>query len=368
MKDRYGRTIDYMRISITDRCNLRCCYCMPDGIQAALAQEILTYEEIEVICRAAARAGISRLKVTGGEPLVRADCAQLTGMLKQIPGIQQVTMTTNGILLDKYLPQLLENGLDAVNISLDTLSEKCYGQITGRAELPRVLANIRQAVQAGIKVKINCVLMKNRNSREWLNLAELTKELQADVRFIEMMPIGCGKDFEPVYNEKILNRLYERYPNLEKDDSVHGNGPAVYYRIKGAKGSIGFISAMHGKFCGSCNRIRLTSDGKLKPCLCYADSVDLKKILRRGTQPFADRRCSGGVERGMEEAWQEEALQEETWKGEALREEAWQEDALQIEDELYRAFRQAVQQKPGMHRFEGLDGVTEKGRMVQIGG
>lgn len=331
MIDRYGRTIDYLRISITDRCNLRCRYCMPDGIQAARAEEILSYEEIQTVCQAAARAGISRLKITGGEPLVRADCTHLIGMLKRIPGIRQVTLTTNGILLRQYLQQLSDSGLDAVNISLDTLSEQTYEQITGKKELAKVLENIRLAEKAGLKVKINCVLLRGINDGEWRELAALTKELQADVRFIEMMPIGYGKNFEPVSNITVLEQLYEIYPGLEKDESIHGNGPAVYYRIKGAKGSIGFISAVHGKFCDSCNRMRLTSFGKLKPCLCYADSVDLKQILRKGQEKMSDKTVQPG-------------------------------------EDLYRAFLLAAKQKPQMHCFEGADGVTEKGQMVQIGG
>lgn len=326
MKDKYGRTIDYMRISITDRCNLRCRYCMPDGIDTVPMKDILTYEEIQSVCYAAARAGINRLKITGGEPLVRKDCAKLVGMLKQIPGIRQVTMTTNGVLLDQYLPQLLENGLDAVNISLDTLSAQTYEKITGKAELSRVLSNIRLAEQTGLQIKINCVLLKGINDDEWQQLAELTKELQADVRFIEMMPIGYGANFTPVYNETVLQKLYEIDSGIERDERIHGNGPAVYYKMKGAKGSIGFISAMHGKFCGRCNRLRITSTGKLKPCLCYADGADLKCILRGNTSKD------------------------------------------EISERLYLAFVQAIGIKPGMHRFEEMDGVTEKGRMAQIGG
>lgn len=326
MRDRYGRTIDYMRVSITDRCNLRCRYCMPEAIVPAAKEEILTCEEICQVCGAAARAGISRLKITGGEPLVRADCAELIKRLKNIPGIRQVTMTTNGVLLYRYLPKLLESGLDAVNISLDTLSEKTYEALTGTEELPRVFSGIRMAQQAGLRVKINCVLLKGVNDGEWEALAELTETLGVDVRFIELMPIGYGRAFVPVYNDMLLQRLHEKYPKLEKDECVHGNGPAIYYRIGGAGGSIGFISAMHGKFCSGCNRLRLTAPGKLKPCLCYADGIDLKRILR-GSRGGRD-----------------------------------------VQAELLKAFFQAADDKPQMHRFEAADGVSEQGQMVQIGG
>lgn len=328
MKDRYGRTIHYMRISITDRCNLRCRYCMPEGITTVPMEAVLTYEEIVQVCRVAARAGISRLKITGGEPLVRAGCAELIGMLKKIPGICQVTMTTNGVQLHQYLPQLLENGLDAVNISLDTLQPAVYEAITGRQELSQVLRNIELAVQSGLRVKLNCVLIKGQNDAEWQELAELTQQLQTDVRFIEMMPIGYGKRFAPVSNEELLGKLYEKYPDLEEDTRIHGNGPAVYYRMKGAGGSIGLISAIHGKFCSSCNRLRLTSQGKLKPCLCYTDGVDVRSILRE--KEGASRQS--------------------------------------LEERLYAAFCQAVDEKPKMHRFEISGAVTENAQMVQIGG
>lgn len=323
MKDQYGRNINYLRISITDRCNLRCRYCMPDEMTPVPVNQLLTYEEIVQICRAAAEMGISRLKVTGGEPLVRKDCALLVGMLKKIPGIRQVTMTTNGILLPQYLPQLLENGLDAVNISLDTLCPKVYEAVTGKNSLLSVLDAVGQAVDAGMRVKVNSVLLKGVNDMEWRELARLTVRMPLDVRFIEMMPIGFGKYYEPVSNEWLLKELKQEYPELEKDDRMHGNGPAVYYKIKGAMGSIGLISPVHGPFCSQCNRLRLTSQGMLKPCLAFADGVDLMPIVRSETQ---------------------------------------------TQMRLQKALRQAVCMKPRMHRFASPQEVTESRQMVQIGG
>lgn len=325
MRDGFGREIDYMRISITDRCNLRCRYCMPDGIIQVPMSGILTYEEIIRVCHAAARADIRKLKITGGEPLVRLGCPELIGKLKKITGIEQVTMTTNGVLLAEYLPELLDNGLDAVNISLDTMSRKTYEQITGRDELPQVMEGIRQAIASGIPVKVNVVLQRGINESEWEELAYLTRENSLDVRFIEMMPIGYGKEYQTIYNEDILAKLREREPELYEDISVHGNGPAVYYRIPGAKGSIGFISAMHGKFCGNCNRLRLTSMGKLKPCLCFGDSIDIREILRESGEESVD-------------------------------------------ELLYQAVCEAVRMKPEQHRFEALSDITEQKKMVQIGG
>ncbi len=322
MRDCYGRQIDYMRISITDRCNLRCRYCMPnEGVEWVTMDKILSYEEIIRTCQAAARAGIKKIKITGGEPLVRVGCPELIGRIKKIPGIEQVTMTSNGVLLEKYLPELIENGLDAVNISMDTLKPDVYREITGRDELEQVLRSIDAALAVGIPVKINCVLQKDMNDEEFLELARLSVEKNVDVRFIEMMPIGFGKDYETIYNDDILNKLKEAYPEMEEDHTVHGNGPAVYVKLPGAKGSVGFISAMHGKFCEYCNRIRLTSQGKLKPCLCYGQSVDLKAVLE------------------------------------------------QKDDEaLYEAIVQAIKDKPESHRFESLAEITEKKRMIEIGG
>lgn len=325
MRDSFGRDIDYMRISITDRCNLRCRYCMPEGIELVPMKKILTYEELEIIGQAAARAGIRKLKITGGEPLARLGCPELIGKLGRIPGIEQVTMTTNGVLLGEYLPQLIENGLAAVNISLDTLDRDRYREITGRDELDRVLASIRLALEAGLRVKINSVLQKGMNDGEWLELANLTRRYPLDVRFIEMMPIGYGKKYETIYNEDILAGLKKEYPDIQADPSVHGNGPAVYYQIPGARGSVGLISAMHGKFCGYCNRIRLTAQGQIKPCLCFEDSVDVYKLVK-------------------------------------------EPDKEKAVEQVYQAIAGAIRDKPANHRFEELDEITEAKKMVEIGG
>lgn len=325
MRDRFGREIDYMRISITDRCNLRCRYCMPEGIEQVPMSELLTYEEIIRVCQGAARAGICKLKITGGEPLVRPGCPKLVKELKSIAGIEQVTMTTNGVLLKKFLPELLKNGLDAVNISLDTMDRDTYRQITGKDGLLQAAGGIREAMESGIRVKVNVVLQKGINEEEWKGMAELTRRNPLDVRFIEMMPIGYEKRYETIYNEEVFAKLKGWEPGLCEDISKHGNGPSVYYRIPGAKGSIGFISAMHGKFCGSCNRIRLTSMGRLKPCLCFGNSLDVRKVLREA--------APGNV------------------------------DEL-----LYQAVREAIGMKPAQHRFEVSDDITEHKKMVQIGG
>ena len=326
MLDRFGRSIDYMRVSITDRCNLRCRYCMPDGVELLSMRSILTYEEIREICAAAAELGVCKLKVTGGEPRVRLGCADLIRELKAVPGIEQVTMTTNGVLLGKYLPELLSAGLDAVNVSLDTLDRERYAAITGRDELPSVLESIDAVLASPLRLKINAVLQKGMNDGEWLALAEMAKDKALDVRFIEMMPIGLGKQIEGVANTVLRSELSRRFPDLEEDASVHGNGPASYVRIPGWKGGVGFISAIHGKFCDQCNRIRLTSQGTLKPCLCYGETTDLMPILR-------------GEAAGAERA------------------------AL-----LRAALEKAIRGKPKQHCFEELENITEKARMASIGG
>ena len=328
MRDSYGRNIDYMRISITDRCNLRCQYCMPRGIPFVQMEEILTYEEIALICKASVEAGITKFKITGGEPLVRRGCPQLVGMLRRIPGVSQVTLTTNGVLLGKYLDELIQNGLDAVNISLDTLDAETYKKITGFTELESVKENITLAVDRGIPVKINSVLQKKMNAHEWKALAMLARDLPIDVRFIEMMPIGYGKQCEMVSGDEIQKELKALYPDMKEDHTVRGNGPATYYQIPGYLGSVGFISAIHGKFCKQCNRIRLTASGKFKPCLCYGESVDVKEVIRSMTKETEDEK----IER------------------------------------VKQIIIEAIEKKPKQHCFEMTEKITEDKQMVQIGG
>lgn len=326
LRDNFGRVIDYMRISVTDRCNLRCTYCMPDGVQLVPTKQILTFEEIVAVCRAAAKLGIRKIKITGGEPLVRRGCPSLIGRIKEIKGVEQVTLTTNGILLGEYLDALLDNGLDAVNISLDTLDGDRYRKMTGCGELSFVLESLDRAVKSRLRVKINSVLQKGINDREWDDLAKLAQNRPVDVRFIEIMPIGCGKRYETVSGDEVLAALRGKYYAAERELSVHGNGPAVYYRIPGFAGSIGFISAVHGKFCDSCNRIRMTAEGELKPCLCYGESIDMREILRS-------------------------SISEEV-----------------RDDKVCEAICEAVRQKPAMHCFESKEQISEDRQMVQIGG
>ena len=283
MLDQYGRTIDYMRISLTDRCNLRCIYCMPEeGICQIPREEILRQDEIIKICRLASELGISRIKLTGGEPLVRRICVPLVKELKALPGIQQVTLTTNGILLKEQLAELMEAGLDALNISLDTLEAENFQRITRRNELDRTLEGLEMALSyPSLKVKINCV-PTFQTDQELLQVAALARENPLHVRFIEMMPIGLGMDFAARDEKSVKDILEKTYGPLTPVSEILGNGPCHYYTLEGFCGRIGFISALSHKFCNQCNRVRLTSTGYLKGCLQFENGVDLKALLRKG--------------------------------------------------------------------------------------
>ena len=261
---------------------------MPEGCEKVSMAQILIYEDIERICRAAAGLGISRIKITGGEPFVRLGCTDLIRNIKTIEGIEEVTVTTNGQTLDKYIDELKEIGVDGINISLDTLDPEKYAQITGRGELAKTLNSIELSAKSGIKTKVNCILQKGSNEDELFDLAGLAFKYGIDVRFIEEMPVGAGKLKAGISNNDVLKRLKERWPDLEPDESVHGNGPAVYYKRKGIPGAIGLISPIHGVFCADCNRIRLTSQGKIKPCLCYDTEIDIMPALAGTEEALAD--------------------------------------------------------------------------------
>lgn len=284
MKDIFNRNIDYIRISITDRCNLRCVYCMPEeGITLTEHEKLLTYEEIIRLCKNFAKVGISKVKITGGEPLVRKDLHKLIKSIKDIEGIDNVTLTTNGILLEDQIDSLVKAGLDAVNISIDTLDPKKFKKITRIGDLNKVLRAIDKCLTyENLKVKLNCVPIKGESEEEILSLVNLAKDKNLSVRFIELMPIGLGRNMKG-YSDDEIKEIIER--NIGKLTEYHGklgNGPSTYYSLENFKGKIGFISAVNHKFCDSCNRVRLTSEGFLKKCLQYESGSDLKLLLREG--------------------------------------------------------------------------------------
>ena len=286
MIDCCGRDINYLRISITDRCNLRCQYCMPaEGFPPIPHEEILTYEELIRVARAALKLGICRFKITGGEPLCRKDCPELIRGLKALPGTEQVTLTTNGLLLPQYLDELIDAGLDCVNISLDTLDNEQYMAITRCKNTADEVLSVIELCAGKMRTKVNAVLL-NETSEQLVPLAKLAQRLPVDVRFIETMPIGSGANTAP-QRAPALERLQQVWPDLHATGEHRGNGPAVYYGAEGLIGRIGFIEAMSHCFCASCNRLRLTSVGQLKPCLYYAEGTDLRELLRNGSDEAA---------------------------------------------------------------------------------
>ncbi len=321
MKDKSGRCIDYMRISITDRCDLRCKYCMPCPLPKIPHSDILSYEEILQVCRAAITLGINKFKVTGGEPFVRKGATDFIARLKAQPGVECVTVTTNGTMLSGVLSELISAGIDGVNISVDAADAEKYKAITGAGMAAEVLAVVAQCAKSGIRTKVNCVMLDS-NDSEFLPLAALARDMPVDVRFIELMPLGYGRALKGPDSAAVLERLKAVYPDLGYTDEKRGNGPAVYYASSRLTGRIGFISANTHKFCASCNRIRLTSTGMLKPCLCYDAAVDLRALLRSGAG----------------------------------------------DKELAQAIAQAVYAKPSAHCFSDKERMTEYRMMNEIGG
>ena len=281
MKDKYNREIDYLRISLTDKCNLRCIYCMDDKDNTFFNEEDkLTKDEICKVVRICSKLGIKKIRLTGGEPLVRKDIIDLLEGINNVQGIEEIYMTTNGILLEDKVEILKKFGLNGVNISLDSLKSDMFNKLTRVGDLKKVLNSIDKCLENKIKVKINTVIIKGMNEDEILDFVNLTLEKNIDVRFIELMPIGVGSKFKGISNDEIRKLINENYKDIEEVKKDDNGGPATYIKLKNAKGKVGFISAISNCFCEECNRIRLTSEGFLKQCLHYKYGVDLKKLLR----------------------------------------------------------------------------------------
>lgn len=281
MKDSFGREINYLRVSLTDRCNLRCEYCMPEeGIEKIKHSEILSLEDTYEIIKVFVELGIDKIRFTGGEPLVRLGVVDLISKVSKLEGVNEIALTTNGVLLEKYAKDLKEAGLTRVNISLDTLDEEKYREITRGGELQRVLNGIKTAKEVGLTpIKLNTVLIGGFNEDEIPSIINLTRDEEIDVRFIELMPIGEAAAFAKdkfIPNNKILQEVEGLMPLESKDKS----SPALYYRLPGAKGKVGIINPISCKFCKDCNRVRLTSTGMLKLCLHSNREIDLKQHLR----------------------------------------------------------------------------------------
>ncbi len=348
MLDGLGREIDYLRISVTDKCNLRCKYCMPpQGILPVSHEEILTLEEIFRLVGIMEQLGIRKVRLTGGEPMVRKNLPWLVEQLHGLSGIREIAMTTNGTLFASQAKAYREAGLTAVNISLDTLDQERFRTITGcdtrpdTAGVGSVLRAIDAALEQQLKVKINCVPCKELNGADIEEIAALAADRPLDVRFIELMPIGCGENYTGISSEEILRRLERKFGTatavLEKSTAgrvaelsvTKTDGPAEYYRFPGLSGRIGFISPISHKFCRECNRVRLTCEGRLKLCLHYDKGLELKPLLRGGT----------------------------------------------CDEEIGRQIVNALKEKPSEHHFRDeaagedlAEGAKEQRKMVQIGG
>ena len=280
--DTYGRRINYLRLSVTDRCNMRCCYCMPaQGVAKLGHGDMLTYEELYRVASACVAQGIEKIRVTGGEPLVRKGLVDFLARLAAVPGLKELVLTTNGLLLEELARPLKEAGVARLNISLDSLDREVFARITRGGDLDRVLRGIEAAQEAGFgPLKINMVAMRGVNDREILDFAALTLEKPFTVRFIEYMPTlkdeGWGAQSIP--GSEILARIGERYPLLPLV-SAEMAGPARNYKIQGAAGAIGIITPVSGHFCESCNRIRITATGRVRGCLFSEQGTDLKPYL-----------------------------------------------------------------------------------------
>lgn len=282
MKDSRGRSIDYLRISVTDRCNLRCIYCMPEeGAAYASKEDLLTYEEIMEVVSVAADLGVKKIRLTGGEPLVREGLAQLIKAISQVDGVEEVSLTTNGLLLYEMIDQLAEAGLNRVNLSLDSLKADVFENIVKKANLCHIMKGLKRTLDLGLKVRINVVLLQGINDGEALDFVEFIKKYPVDVRFIELMPIGRGRLYKGRNNVDIIEEIKTAGYKLEEVEHTSGSGPARYFELDGGLGDLGFISPMSHQFCDACNRIRLTSEGFLKLCLHSGHGIDLKAPLRK---------------------------------------------------------------------------------------
>lgn len=338
MQDGLGREIDYLRISVTDKCNLRCRYCMPShGITPLAHEEILTLEEIFRLVGIMEQLGIRKVRLTGGEPMVRKNLPWLVEQIHGLCGIREIAMTTNGTLFAPQAKVYREAGLTAVNISLDTLDPERFRCITGCDQADRaagvdsVLRAIDAALEQQLRVKINCVPCVEMNGDDIEGIAALAADRPVDVRFIELMPIGCGKEYTGIPSKEILRRLEQRFGKaIAFSEKVNmATGPAEYYQFPGFSGRIGFISPISHKFCRECNRVRLTCEGRLKLCLHYDRGLELKPLLRSGAS----------------------------------------------DEEIGRQIINALKEKPSEHHFrekaageELPGGVEEQRKMVQIGG
>lgn len=284
LTDNHGRTINYLRLAVTDRCNLRCFYCMPEeGLDWLSRKEILTFEEMLRISSLLVSMGIEKIRITGGEPFVRKDIMKFLSSLSKLHGLRQVTLTTNGVLTAPLVPELKKLGIRSVNLSMDTMDRNRFFAITKRDELPKVLQTLDALIDHDFDVKLNAVVMGEKNSQDILPLVELTKDLPVSVRFIEEMPFNGGDDIhhESIHwnYKRIMEVISERYPSIYKiQDGPYST--SYNYHIPGHRGNVGVIAAYSRTFCGTCNRLRITPTGMLKTCLYDGGVLNVKEVMR----------------------------------------------------------------------------------------
>ena len=282
--DNHGRPINYLRLAVTDRCNLRCFYCMPEeGIDWLARKELMTYEEMLRICTLLINMGIEKIRITGGEPFVRKDIMPFLTELSKLKGLKHLTLTTNGVLTAPHVPELKKLGIHSVNLSLDTIDRSRFFTITRRDELPEVLNTMNQLLRHDIEVKLNAVVMEGKNTDDIVPLVGLTKDLPVSVRFIEEMPFNGTGTYHPMHWDyiRILQTIKEHYPTIQKiQDPAYST--SYNYQIPGHKGSVGIIAAYTRSFCGTCNRIRITPQGMLKTCLYDNGVLNIKDFVREG--------------------------------------------------------------------------------------
>ncbi len=308
--DNHGRTINYLRLAVTDRCNLRCFYCMPEqGLNWLERKELMTYEEMLHICSLLVKMGIEKIRITGGEPFVRKDIMRFMAALSKLDGLQQITITTNGVLTEPLVPELKKLGIHSINLSLDTLDRERFFSITRRDELPQVLGTLESLLQHNMDVKLNAVVMEGKNIEDIIPLTALTRSHPVSVRFIEEMPFnGEGSHYTSLYwdHVRILEKIREHYPAIQKiKDPPYST--SYNYHIPGHKGNVGIIAAYTRTFCGTCNRIRITPVGVLKNCLYDSGVLNIKDLLRSN---LTDKDLAGALRaalgRRAKDGWEAE--------------------------------------------------------------
>lgn len=309
--DNHGRTINYLRLAVTDRCNLRCFYCMPEqGIDWLSRKELMSYEEMLQISSTLTKMGVEKIRITGGEPFARKNFIDFLSQLSEVEGLNELTLTTNGVLTAPYIPTLKKLGVRSVNLSLDTLDRDRFYAITRRDELPKVLHTLEQLLAHDIEVKINAVVMNGRNTQDIIPLAELTKDLPVSVRYIEEMPFNGNGTYEGLTWDhlKILDTLKQEYPDIQKiPDALYST--SYNYKIPNHKGTVGIIAAYTRSFCGSCNRIRITPQGDLKTCLYAESGLNVKDILRAGsTEEALQQNILNAINNKAIDGWEAEKL------------------------------------------------------------